>query len=468
MRMALKEKILGLPKYIIATSFLAMEVFAFIAFSFGSSFVLYGSLTLALSLILILFSIVEIKKRGFSDIIYLLFPLLVFGLITAVGSYMKGHTYLGDFSIADQVFVPISLISTAMCGYLLAINKTFNIKVFLIVIYSALSLLVFINLLANMINFGPFYTLIYKGYYMYYGGKRSAVPVNDMAYTLQGLRFIEVKMSHYVFYPTMLLTSGVMLFKISPKENKKDFLIFAGFTLVALLSLIFVPSKLGLAMIAVNLLVFGYMYLYNRFVKFRKISKILLTIGIIGASILFIIMVLNNQSFAGSFRNIIAGNSILNKLLNTNPIISKYNKMLTDILGANFLGFVVQKEGALTPTLVNYSGSIFFDTFMTSGVIGVAVFSFVTIYSLKSFKKYILEDEHELNIKLTLLAFIIVYFIFSCLFYDGEYGIYYYVNTPYFMSGPFIIVIFLFAYVSSRKYLNYEVKKKEAIENENK
>ena len=114
MRMALKEKILGLPKYIIATSFLAMEVFAFIAFSFGSSFVLYGSLTLALSLILILFSIVEIKKRGFSDIIYLLFPLLVFGLITAVGSYMKGHTYLGDFSIADQVFVPISLISTAM------------------------------------------------------------------------------------------------------------------------------------------------------------------------------------------------------------------------------------------------------------------------------------------------------------------------------------------------------------------
>ena len=85
MRMRLKEKLLGLSKYAIATSFLAMEVFAFIAFSFGNSFVLFGCLSLALLLILILFSIREIKVRGVTDIIFLIFPALMFGLVTALG-----------------------------------------------------------------------------------------------------------------------------------------------------------------------------------------------------------------------------------------------------------------------------------------------------------------------------------------------------------------------------------------------
>ena len=194
--MSIKEKIKGLSKYITATSFLALEVFAFIAFSFGANFVLYGSLTLALMIILIIFSIAEIKKRGLTDFIYLLFPLFIFGIVTALGMYMRAHANVGDFNIAELVFIPICLISTSICGYLLAINKTFNIKLFLIVIYGALGLLVLINLIANLVNFGAFYTLIYRGFYMYYGGKRSAVPVNEMAYTLVGLKFVEVKFNN--------------------------------------------------------------------------------------------------------------------------------------------------------------------------------------------------------------------------------------------------------------------------------
>ena len=172
-------------------------------------------------------------------------------------------------------------------------------------------------------------------------------------------------------------------------------------------------------------------------------------------------MILNNQSYATGFRNFIAGNHFLNRLFNTNAIVSKYNITLTDVFGSNFLGFVQIQKGYLTPELVEYSGSIFFDTFMTSGVIGVGLMVFVAVLSLKSFKKYILEDEATLNIKVTLLGLVILYILYCALFYQGEYGVYYYINTPYFMSGPFLIVLFILSYVFSRRFLNIPSKKVE-------
>ena len=107
MRMSIRERFKGLSKYIAATSFLAMEVFAFIAFSFGANFILYGSLTLALMIILIIFSLAEIKKRGISDFVFLLFPLFIFGIVTALGVYMRSHAYAGHFSNAELVLASI-------------------------------------------------------------------------------------------------------------------------------------------------------------------------------------------------------------------------------------------------------------------------------------------------------------------------------------------------------------------------
>ena len=462
--MSIRERFKGLSKYIAATSFLAMEVFAFIAFSFGANFILYGSLTLALMISLIIFSLAEIKKRGISDFVFLLFPLFIFGIVTALGVYMRGHQSIGDFSIAELVFIPISLLSTAICGYLLAINKTFNIKIFLIVVYGALSLLVLINLIANIVNFGAFYPIIYRNFFMYYGGKRSDVPVDEMAYALEGLKIVEVKMSHYVLYPTMLLTSALMLFKVSPKTQKKEFFVFLGYALVGLVALILVPSKIGLFSIVVLLIIAGSMFLCYKFPKSRKILKDVLIVLIALAVALFIVILINNQSIFSGVSENIASNSTLNRIFNTNGYIKKYNVMLTDVLGKNFLGFAVHY---ITETLYDVSvssGSIFFDTFMTSGVPGVITMSIVVIFGLKCFKKYFKEDTSEDRVKATLLAFVLFYFLYAALFYDAEYGVYYYLNTPYFMSSVFILVLFIISYVVSRRYLVADKPAPEAEE----
>lgn len=472
--MSIKEKIKGLSKYITATSFLALEVFAFIAFSFGANFVLYGSLTLALMIILIIFSIAEIKKRGLTDFIYLLFPLFIFGIVTALGMYMRAHANVGDFNIAELVFIPICLISTSICGYLLAINKTFNIKLFLIVIYGALGLLVLINLIANLVNFGAFYTLIYRGFYMYYGGKRSAVPVNEMAYTLVGLKFVEVKMSHYVLYPSILLTSVFMLFKVSPKKQLKQFLIFAGYSLLAILGLALVPSLLGLVTLGFIALIVGIMFICYKFPQSRKPFKYVLYAFIVLFVLVFLVVLINNQSFASGISDKISGNSFLNRLFNSNRFAQRYNPMLENVIGKNFLGFAVHYITDVYYETANYSGSIFFDTFMTSGVIGVAAMIFIVVYSFKAFKKYFKDDDSEERVKACLLAFVLFYLAFACLFYEGEYGVYYYLNTPYYMSSTFILVIFIFSYVTSRKYFSVkevethvgEVEQTEVIEEE--
>ena len=377
--MAFKEKIKGLSKYSIVTSFLAMEVFAFIAFSFGNSFILFGALSLALLVILILFSIFEIKKEGLTDALILVFPLFIYTLLTALGTYMRSHVYVGDYSVGEDVFIPIGILSVALCGYLLAGNKSFKLKTFLIVIYSALSVLVLINLIANIVNFGAFYPVIYKGYYMYFMGKRSSLPVNEIAYTLEGFKLVEVIMSQYVLYPALLLTSSFALFTTSFRKEKKTFIIFLIFTLVAAFALLLVPSKLGLLVTLLALGIDGITILYTKVEKSRKPLRIIMYVVIAIGVIIFLIMLANNQSFLSGISNIIAGNRYLNRLFNSNGYISPLNMMIKNVIGVNFLGFATQETYVGYYEEVHLSGSFFFDTFMTAGVVGVILLSFFLI-----------------------------------------------------------------------------------------
>ena len=190
-----KLKLLG--KYSAAITFLAFEFFALIAFNFSGSFVLFGALSLALCILLIIFNISEIKSKGLSSVALFFIPLFLFVLLTTVGNYNIIHTRVfGHFSWAETVFIPLGLLPIAFCGYLLSIDKNFKLKTFITVIYSALAVYVAINLIYNLINFGAFYPVIYKGYYLYYSGIKSELPVNEFAYVLEGFKFVEVKMAH--------------------------------------------------------------------------------------------------------------------------------------------------------------------------------------------------------------------------------------------------------------------------------
>lgn len=453
-----KLKLLG--KYSAAITFLAFEFFALIAFNYSGSFVLFGSLSLALCLLLILFNIAEIKTKGLSSVALFFIPLFLFVLLTAVGNYNMVHTKVfGHFSWAETVFIPLGLLAMAFNGYLLSIDKNFKLKTFITVIFSALAVYVLINFIYNLISFGAFYPIVYKGYYLYYSGVKSELPVNEFAYVLEGFKFVEVKMAHYVLFPLLLLSSSVMLLFTSPKKEKGYFITYSVFTLLALFALAFIPSLLSLGgIIAITLLVLV-IYLGKTYVKTRKVLKIILFI-LLGLALLgylfYVIAVATgmSDSFTG----------ILDRIFNSNRFSRRVNPILINLFSSSkFLGFYGNQVAPSVIDEVSLSGFFIFDSFMTSGVIGAfAIFTFIFL-GFKSFKIYFYSHKDEFRLQATMLLFLIVFVGYSAFFNEGEYTLYYNVYKPLYLTSPFILMIFMLSYVICKSRVVIEEPKEEIV-----
>lgn len=463
-----------LGKFKAAISFLALEIFALIAFSFGDSYVLYGSLSLALMVLLILFNIKEITVRGVSTVAFFIIPLALFALLSAIGIYSRAHIFYGDFSVADCVFVPLGLLPLAFCGYVLSLDKTFKLSTFLLVIYSALGILTLINFIVNMVNLGAFYPILYKGFSMYYAGERSEVTVDQFAYTLEGLKFIETKMSHYVLYPALLLTSSAALIFISPKKNLKLFITYCVFVAVSAIALIFVPSLLGLFAFIIVLVTDLLIFLFRRLkLPYNPLKYgIYVVIGLIG--VVIFIMFLINQPWASGLASAFKSNSLLYRVFIGNRFVANYNPLLYDLFSDRFLGFFEVPDPSVKGqmNLGVLSGGFIFDTFMTSGVIGVIALLILLFLGFRAFKKYIPHNEDKETFPL--LGFVVFFFVFSLAFNEGEYGIFYDIVKPIYMTGPFMISLFIMAYVYSKndqyvveKKEEHQVPKEEVITDEN-
>ena len=454
------KKLSLLSKYSAAITFLALEFFALLAFNFSGSFVVFGALSLALLVLLILFNIREITINGLSNVGLFYIPLFIFTMLTMVSGYSLPHVNVGDFTYADIVFIPLGILPIAFVGYLLSIDRNFKIKNLLITVYGALALYVLLNLLVNLINFGAFYPIVYKGYYMYYSGLISSVPVNDFAYTLEGFKFIEVNMSHYVLYPALLLTSGVMLLYLSPKKEKVQFIVYAAYTFIALLALILVPSVLSLASIIIIGILLLIVYFGKRYIKTRKVFKIIMISLLVLFVLGYLVFVLNNQSSMSGISDIIKGNGLLNKLFNTNKYATAYNSVLVDIFTRDkIFGYAAIDVGAIYPEEVHLSGGFIFDSFMTSGVFGtLALFIFIFV-GFKAFKKYFYSHSDEFHYQVAMLLFAIFFVSFSAFFYQGEYALYYRVYKPIYMTAPFMVMSFFFSYVYAKGHPYIEPKK---------
>lgn len=454
------KKLSKLHKYGAAISFLAMEIFALIIFSFGDNFILYSSLSISLMVLLILFNIRQINVDGVSSIAFLIFPLFLYVLLSALGIYSRAHVIWGDFSTAEIVFIPLGLLPICFSGYLLAIDKTFDIKIFLIVIYGALALLTVINMICNYVNFGMFYTVLYKGYRMYYAGEVSDLTVENFAYVLHGLKFVEVKMSQYVLIPALLLTSSISLLFISPKEHKKTFITYAGFTFVGLFALVTIPTLLGGIAIGIIIVIDSLILLIRKFNKVYKPIKVLIYILLVLIILGVLVFALAHQE-KSSIANTIADNGTLNRLFNNNRYAEMYSPSVTNLFFDNFFGNYTIRPLLDPVPETKLTNSFLFDNITTSGVIGALAFIIFLIVGFRGFRRYILNSKDEMSSKVTLLAFSIFFVIFSALFVDRDYALFYRVIRPMYMTGPFFILVFILTYVTAKEY--FQRLKKEAI-----
>ena len=180
--------------------FLLLEVLAFISFGLSNSYVVYAIIGIVVMIIMIAAHFSLLKKEGFSSIVIFIIPLLLFGFITALNSFNSAV----NTSLLIKILIPLGFLAFSALGYLSSFSKTFKISTALMVIYGGLALFVLISLVATMIQFVPFYTIIYKNYYIYYNGARTSASIGSMAYSLNGFSFHEVSLEYFSLFPSAI------------------------------------------------------------------------------------------------------------------------------------------------------------------------------------------------------------------------------------------------------------------------
>lgn len=459
-----------------ALSFLLLEILAVISFSLGGSFLFFAILAIVILALIILVTFRQIKVDGLASVGIFLFPLLVFGVLSAL-SYFKYDPYfvLGDSPIL--ILVPIALICFAGSGYFINLTGSFKIHHALIVIYSSIALLTLINLVATMIQFVPFYPLKYSDYYYYYNGEPSSAPIGQMAYFLMGFAMSEVSLSYFSFYPMILLTSFLPLSHMSFKNDRKLYILYLSFGILGLLSIVFTINKITLLVLFGVAILIGIITIFDKFNINRKPLKYI-SIAFAGLAILgFIVMILNAQDSVGvamrisALRNLTTGNPLLNRLLNSNKFVIAYNSILdglfakavvdgssvtVKLLGFPIHGGYVSVFGEMTWKLTD-SNSFLFDSFFESGLFGTIFLIAVLALGIRRVIKYYNSSDDNKGDKVMILGFVIISLAYALVNYDATPMIFSETTIPFYLNNIFFIDLFLFGYC----YFNSEIKKEK-------
>lgn len=478
---SLKKNKNNLFNYGKAMCFVLLEILAIISFSLGSSFIFFAILSFVALALVILVTFKEIKSDGLSSFAFFLFPILLFAVLSILSYFAKYDPYFVMNKSPMLFLVPVGLVCFASIGYFVNLTGAFKIKYALIVIYSGIALLTFINLVVTMIQFTPFYTLRYPDSYFYYDGAPSSEPVGRMGYFLMGFSMVEVSLSYFSFYPIILLTAFLPLIHVKYRENRKLFVTYLSFGLLGLLTLILTINKMTLILLFIVSLVIGVIALYDKFNVTTKPLKIIgIVIGIL-FSLGLLFLILNAQDSVGydireripGIRNFTTGNSFLNRLFNTNRYVTPINSILDGLFhaqvieGSNilvkFLGFPINGSylsyfGTMTWKLTD-SNSFFFDSFFTSGFIGVIFLTAILIVGLRRLFIYYKNSDDGKEEKVTVLGFVLVNLIYAFVAFDATPTIFSKTVIPFYLNNIFLLDLFLFGYV----FFKTEKKKKKYV-----
>lgn len=463
------KKKLNFETYAVVVAFLCLEVLAFVSFYLGHSFMLYAILSIVLVALLILVTLRQINKDGIATFIFFLFPIFIFGLLTALSLF--SYQSIGAVGVAESVFVPIGLTLFALAGFLSSYIKKFNIKLCLLVIYISLGLFVLINFILTMVYYVPFYTLTYANSYIVYNGRPSEVPIGSMAYMLFGFSVEEVSLLYWTLFPSLLLTAVIPLFFIKFKENKCDFLIYAGLTFLAFISLLFTINKITLISDFILILGIAIIIVAAKIKKSHSILNVMMTtLGIIVLLVLivFFINAQKNWGFVSGIRNAIGGNSLFNRLFNTNRYASSINAIFQDLFSSfKLFGCPVGGEASDYPNVVAQvlSNIWLFDNLMSSGLFGAIFFLVALVFGIRRLFKYIASDKDDDLTKYTITGFVLGFLVISLICFDA----YPLINSgkifPFYTCAPLLIVLFLLGYTYNKTLdASKEKKASEPVE----
>ena len=435
--------------------FLLLEILAFVSFGLSNSYLVFAIVGFVIAILIGITYFMEQKRKGISNVLFFAIPLVIFGIISAA-SFFAGST----FSIAERIFIPLGLLSFAAVGFFSGTNSRFDMSKALIAIYGGIALIVLISYLFTMIEYVPFYTIIHAHHYVYYDGGISPSSIGETAYFLMGFKLQEVSVMYFSLFPSVLLSAGIALFYISPKKEKLKFSIYAIYTFIGLIALITMPTKVTLITDFLIIVVMVLIVLFGKkVIKPNKVFKWIILGILIAFLIVYLVMVINAQTlleWTAPFRNIIASNSILNRVFDANRFVVNYNLVLKYAFGTNtIIGF--NPLG----TEVEITNSILVDTVITSGILGLVVIVIAFVFSKSTIQDYIMKSKDDVMTKSLIMGFILTFLVYSALNYDMQPYIRFNNLMPFFTHGLFLVVLFMVGYMFK---VNNETKEEKVEE----
>lgn len=451
----LKQKSAKINDRLSVVAFLSLEVLALTAFTFTGSILTYAILGVALFLGVIISSFHEIKKDGLLTSIYFFIPLFIYSLMLAVSHFSDS-----SFSLFERIFIPFTLVAFSGCGYYFRYFKAVKLTTIFTVIYSALALYTLIGFAYSMIQFAPFYPFIYNNSYFYYNGRPSSVAIGDMAYSLMGFSMYEVSIEYFILFPSLLLTSVIALFYISPKSQTRTFVLYCVFTFIAVLALMFMSNVYTLLTSIAIVVLIALVLCYGKLkLKYKPIVIVLYVVGAIFGLWLLSLFILSQSELTllNPVRDFVSSIPFVGKIM----LLGRYRVILDGLFtSSKIFGFTINAG-------TNLSNSWLFDSAMMSGLFGfVALLVFVVFAIVTLLRFFALSKETVMN-KSLLLAFVFAFIGYTLINGDNTPYVNYANVFPVWVNGPGLIALFLIGYATVEGYLfskHKEVEEKPVVE----
>lgn len=439
-------------------AFLIFEVLALTTFGLGGINIVFHIAGFLVATFALLTSGNQFKKGELLHLLVFIVPLFIFAVLVS----LAGSDYF-EGKILENICSLLGIMGFFFMGLAARRNESFNIETALICIGGGLALLVLINTFATWFDYGPFYPLIFSskpdGYY-----RGEVINLTKEMNVLVGLKFYESTISYGTQFAVLLSASIPALFFIDRKKETKKFLVVALYAVISILAIVTVTSITGIIFLAI-VLVIGVVYKFFRDNDlFKKLLKWAFIV-ILGLGCLFAILVIINNITSTS---IFAQNAFLNKVFNTNHVMSNINAVLSPAFKPyNLFGFhsgnIDDVYGQTYDALLSSSGHFELEILKEGGIFALIALITFGVFSFFSTGRYLKNSRDNSSTKSVLLTFFIVFVLYYSVAFETFPLIHVkeYLNS-FSRSTPFMVLLFLVGYVANaKKIAPVEFEKKE-------
>ena len=384
-------------------SFLILELLALVSFGLGGINVIFQYAGFLVALIATFFAFRNYSKEDLKPILYIGVPLFLMSIFFSFGKFFESYNILANLGAF------LSLISFFAMGLSARRLKSFSARNALLCIGDGLALLTLIGTIITWVNYGPFYSAIYRGTPNYYYNGNLYSVLDEMSW-LNGFKIVEISQAYGCLFAVLCACFLPAVLFLKYKENKLGFVLFIIIGGIGLISLISIPNWFALIFVGIAYAA----AIFYRFLGENKLAIKILKIVILAVFallVLFFFFAMLNIAIP-ELNVAISGNSFLNRIFNSNKIMNAANPILEaalkpfNLFGINTLeyhdGYKIANSVILSST-----GVFELEIIKEGGIIAFLLFVIFVMFAYDSFSKYLAKSKDHKYIKVILLTFLV-------------------------------------------------------------